>query len=156
MSSASPRQQLQLKLPVPQVTASSLCLALAAHQFDPGRELENPALENLFNNIMYCNSSFDATLFSFRPKASQMACEKEIWQKIGEGFVQEYYNQFDNTNRMALGNLYVSWFTIHFENATIHFCVHACNVNNLFFSLLMLVWHGKDHLFKEERPSQAN
>lgn len=36
-----------------------------------------------------------------------MACEKEIWQKIGEGFVQEYYNQFDNTNRMALGNLYV-------------------------------------------------
>ncbi|CAK6949301.1 hypothetical protein INR49_002509 [Scomber scombrus] len=35
-----------------------------------------------------------------------MACEKEIWQKIGEGFVQEYYNQFDNTNRVALGNLY--------------------------------------------------
>uniref|UniRef100_A0A3P8ST15 Nuclear transport factor 2, like n=1 Tax=Amphiprion percula TaxID=161767 RepID=A0A3P8ST15_AMPPE len=35
-----------------------------------------------------------------------MACEKEIWQKIGEGFVQEYYNQFDNTNRMGLGNLY--------------------------------------------------
>lgn len=38
-----------------------------------------------------------------------MACEKEIWQKIGEGFVQEYYNQFDNTNRMGLGNLYVSF-----------------------------------------------
>ncbi|KAM9340500.1 nuclear transport factor 2-like [Symphorus nematophorus] len=35
-----------------------------------------------------------------------MACEKEIWQKIGEGFVQEYYNQFDNTNRMGLINLY--------------------------------------------------
>ncbi|KAG7235585.1 hypothetical protein INR49_002509 [Caranx melampygus] len=41
-----------------------------------------------------------------RSRASHMACEKEIWQKIGEGFVQEYYNQFDNTNRMALGNLY--------------------------------------------------
>ncbi|XP_051247394.1 nuclear transport factor 2 isoform X2 [Dicentrarchus labrax] len=39
-------------------------------------------------------------------KASHMAGEKEIWQKIGEGFVQEYYNQFDNTNRMGLGNLY--------------------------------------------------
>lgn len=39
-----------------------------------------------------------------------MACEKEIWQKIGEGFVQEYYNQFDNTNRVGLGNLYVSLF----------------------------------------------
>lgn len=38
-----------------------------------------------------------------------MACEKEIWQKIGEGFVQEYYNQFDNSNRMGLGNLYVSF-----------------------------------------------
>ncbi|XP_054461416.1 nuclear transport factor 2-like [Anoplopoma fimbria] len=35
-----------------------------------------------------------------------MACEKEIWQKIGEGFVQEYYNQFDNTNRTTLGDLY--------------------------------------------------
>ncbi|KAM4550040.1 nuclear transport factor 2 [Fundulus heteroclitus] len=35
-----------------------------------------------------------------------MAAEKEIWQKIGEGFVQEYYNQFDNTNRMGLANLY--------------------------------------------------
>ncbi|MEQ2231971.1 hypothetical protein ILYODFUR_006219 [Ilyodon furcidens] len=35
-----------------------------------------------------------------------MAGEKEIWQKIGEGFVQEYYNQFDNTNRMGLANLY--------------------------------------------------
>ncbi|XP_005797441.1 nuclear transport factor 2-like [Xiphophorus maculatus] len=35
-----------------------------------------------------------------------MAGNKEIWQKIGESFVQEYYNQFDNTNRMALANLY--------------------------------------------------
>ncbi|KAM8841337.1 nuclear transport factor 2-like isoform 2-T2 [Spinachia spinachia] len=35
-----------------------------------------------------------------------MAAEKEIWQKIGEGFVQEYYNQFDNTNRTTLGDLY--------------------------------------------------
>ncbi|KAF3833922.1 hypothetical protein F7725_025126 [Dissostichus mawsoni] len=43
---------------------------------------------------------------SKKSKASQMACEKEIWQKIGEGFVQEYYNQFDNTNRTGLGNLY--------------------------------------------------
>ncbi|KAK2830415.1 hypothetical protein Q5P01_018346 [Channa striata] len=41
-----------------------------------------------------------------KSKASHMACEKEIWQKIGEGFVREYYNQFDNTNRMGLGNLY--------------------------------------------------
>ncbi|XP_010728766.1 nuclear transport factor 2-like [Larimichthys crocea] len=35
-----------------------------------------------------------------------MANEKEIWQTIGEGFVQEYYNQFDNSNRSGLGNLY--------------------------------------------------
>ncbi|XP_059206363.1 nuclear transport factor 2-like [Centropristis striata] len=35
-----------------------------------------------------------------------MAGEKQIWQKIGEGFVAEYYNQFDNTNRAGLGNLY--------------------------------------------------
>ncbi|XP_030002721.1 nuclear transport factor 2-like [Sphaeramia orbicularis] len=35
-----------------------------------------------------------------------MAGEKEIWQRIGEGFIQEYYNQFDNTNRMQLGLLY--------------------------------------------------
>ncbi|XP_036950076.1 nuclear transport factor 2-like [Acanthopagrus latus] len=35
-----------------------------------------------------------------------MACHKEIWQNIGEGFVQEYYCRFDNTNRMELGNLY--------------------------------------------------
>ncbi len=42
-----------------------------------------------------------------------MACEKEIWQKIGEGFVQAYYNQFDNTNRMELGNLYVSLLSVH-------------------------------------------
>ncbi|XP_041811467.1 nuclear transport factor 2-like isoform X2 [Chelmon rostratus] len=35
-----------------------------------------------------------------------MAGEKEIWEKIGEGFVQEYYHQFDNTNRMGLGYLY--------------------------------------------------
>lgn len=34
--------------------------------------------------------------------------EKQIWQKIGEGFIQEYYNQFDNTNRMEIANLYVS------------------------------------------------
>lgn len=40
-----------------------------------------------------------------------MACNKEIWQKIGEGFVQEYYNQFDNTNRMGLAHLYVSFAT---------------------------------------------
>ncbi|KAF6737783.1 Nuclear transport factor 2 [Oryzias melastigma] len=32
--------------------------------------------------------------------------EKQIWQKIGEGFIQEYYNQFDNTNRMEIANLY--------------------------------------------------
>ncbi|XP_068189450.1 nuclear transport factor 2-like [Antennarius striatus] len=35
-----------------------------------------------------------------------MAHEKELWQRIGESFVQEYYSQFDNTNRMGLGNLY--------------------------------------------------
>ena len=40
-----------------------------------------------------------------------MACHKEIWQNIGEGFVQEYYCRFDNTNRMELGNLYVSLFS---------------------------------------------
>ncbi|XP_068603098.1 nuclear transport factor 2-like [Brachionichthys hirsutus] len=32
--------------------------------------------------------------------------QKELWQTIGESFIQEYYNQFDNTNRMGLGNLY--------------------------------------------------
>ncbi|CAN9503941.1 unnamed protein product [Ophioblennius macclurei] len=35
-----------------------------------------------------------------------MAEQKEIWQKLGESFVQEYYNQFDNTNRLGLSNLY--------------------------------------------------
>ncbi|XP_068431699.1 nuclear transport factor 2-like [Clinocottus analis] len=35
-----------------------------------------------------------------------MACAKEIWQTIGEGFVQEYYRQFDTTNRTSLGDLY--------------------------------------------------
>lgn len=29
-------------------------------------------------------------------------------QRVGEGFVQWYYNQFDHTNRMELVNLYVS------------------------------------------------
>ncbi|XP_020563016.1 nuclear transport factor 2 [Oryzias latipes] len=38
-------------------------------------------------------------------KNSNMA-EKQIWQKIGESFIQEYYNQFDNTNRMDIANLY--------------------------------------------------
>lgn len=38
--------------------------------------------------------------------------EKEIWQKIGEGFVQAYYEQFDNTDRSTLGLLYVSLFII--------------------------------------------
>lgn len=51
--------------------------------------------------------------FVIRSRASDMACEKEIWQKIGEGFVQEYYNQFDNTDRMRLGNLYVSFFVLY-------------------------------------------
>lgn len=41
-----------------------------------------------------------------------MANEKEIWQTIGEGFVQEYYNQFDNSNRSGLGNLYVSLYRV--------------------------------------------
>ena len=41
-----------------------------------------------------------------------MACNKEVWQDIGEGFVQEYYSRFDNTNRMELGNLYVSMFIL--------------------------------------------
>ncbi|KAM9384161.1 nuclear transport factor 2-like [Pholidichthys leucotaenia] len=35
-----------------------------------------------------------------------MAGQKQVWQLLGEGFIQEYYNQFDNTNRMGLGNLY--------------------------------------------------
>ncbi|XP_071378211.1 nuclear transport factor 2-like [Centroberyx affinis] len=35
-----------------------------------------------------------------------MAVQKEIWQQIGEGFVQEYYRQFDTTDRTGLGNLY--------------------------------------------------
>ncbi|KAM3858492.1 nuclear transport factor 2-like [Diretmus argenteus] len=35
-----------------------------------------------------------------------MAVQKELWQQIGEGFVQEYYRQFDTTDRTGLGNLY--------------------------------------------------
>ncbi|XP_034016428.1 nuclear transport factor 2-like [Thalassophryne amazonica] len=35
-----------------------------------------------------------------------MATVKQIWQDIGEGFVQAYYNQFDNTDRTSLGNLF--------------------------------------------------
>lgn len=42
-----------------------------------------------------------------------MAAPKEIWQNIGESFVQQYYAEFDTTNRMGLGNLYVSWSTIY-------------------------------------------
>ncbi|XP_075995445.1 nuclear transport factor 2-like [Genypterus blacodes] len=35
-----------------------------------------------------------------------MAAPKEIWQNIGESFVQQYYAEFDTTNRTGLGNLY--------------------------------------------------
>lgn len=41
--------------------------------------------------------------------------EKQIWQKIGESFIQEYYNQFDNTNRMDIANLYVSIVLLHWH-----------------------------------------
>lgn len=58
-------------------------------------------------------AAIDETLLLYRFKASHMAGEKEIWEKIGEGFVQEYYHQFDNTNRMGLGYLYVSLFSFH-------------------------------------------
>lgn len=75
---------------------------------------------------VYCN--FDKCLHFHRSKASHMACEKEIWQKIGEGFVQEYYNQFDNTNRMGLGNLYVRLFSVHLIIACFD-KVKVCNIN---------------------------
>lgn len=39
-----------------------------------------------------------------------MASPKEIWQTIGESFVQEYYRQFDTTTRTTLGDLYVRFF----------------------------------------------
>ncbi|KAM4630788.1 nuclear transport factor 2-like [Polymixia lowei] len=35
-----------------------------------------------------------------------MAGQKEIWQQIGEGFVEEYYRRFDTTDRTGLGELY--------------------------------------------------
>ncbi|KAG7499988.1 hypothetical protein JOB18_004744 [Solea senegalensis] len=35
-----------------------------------------------------------------------MACEKEMWQTLGEEFVKVYYSQFDNTDRKGLGELY--------------------------------------------------
>ncbi|KAM9838794.1 nuclear transport factor 2-like [Aulostomus maculatus] len=49
-----------------------------------------------------------------------MACEKEIWQKIGESFVQTYYAQFDNTNRMELGNLYSDQACLTWEGTPYH------------------------------------
>ena len=49
-----------------------------------------------------------------------MACEKELWQKIGESFVLEYYNQFDNTNRMDLGNLYSNCALLTWEGTHFH------------------------------------
>ncbi len=33
--------------------------------------------------------------------------EKPIWERIGSGFVQHYYQQFD-TDRVKLAELYVS------------------------------------------------
>ncbi|XP_060948806.1 nuclear transport factor 2-like [Limanda limanda] len=47
-----------------------------------------------------------------------MASETELWQRIGEGFVQVYYTQFDTTNRMLLGDLYSSTACLTWEGTT--------------------------------------
>ncbi|XP_054619193.1 nuclear transport factor 2-like isoform X1 [Dunckerocampus dactyliophorus] len=53
-------------------------------------------------------------------KASAMQQCDNFWQKIGEGFVQVYYNQFDNTNRMDLVNLYAEGATMTWEGTFYH------------------------------------
>ncbi|XP_077599344.1 nuclear transport factor 2-like [Stigmatopora nigra] len=47
-------------------------------------------------------------------------CDNDLCQKIGEGFVQVYYNQFDNTNRMELVNLYAEGATLTWEGMVFH------------------------------------
>ncbi|XP_061681997.1 nuclear transport factor 2-like [Syngnathoides biaculeatus] len=42
-------------------------------------------------------------------------CDNDYFQKVGEDFVQWYYNQFDNTNRMELVNLYAEGATLTWE-----------------------------------------
>ncbi|XP_035476261.1 nuclear transport factor 2 [Scophthalmus maximus] len=49
-----------------------------------------------------------------------MACEKEIWQRIGEGFVQVYYTQFDSGNRLSLGELYATNACLSWEGTPFH------------------------------------
>ncbi|KAM9776451.1 nuclear transport factor 2-like isoform X2 [Syngnathus typhle] len=41
-------------------------------------------------------------------------------QRVGEGFVQWYYNQFDHTNRMELVNLYAEGATLTWEGTLFH------------------------------------
>lgn len=75
--------------------------------------IHKPKCQHYFSNqpvIYYCHVMKRLFLF-YRSTAAHMSCP--IWETIGRGFVQEYYNQFDNTNRMGLGNLYVSMFSDH-------------------------------------------
>lgn len=94
------------------------------------------------------DATLDATLLLCRSKASPMAAEKEIWQKIGEGFVQEYYNQFDNTNRTTLGDLYVSCFSARMTNQP-NFITLDTHVEVAVFSTITLyafhVIEGEQH-----------
>ncbi|XP_072303250.1 nuclear transport factor 2-like [Eucyclogobius newberryi] len=46
--------------------------------------------------------------------------EKEIWVKIGQDFVQAYYQQFDNTDRSTLGSLYSDGACLTWEGQPFH------------------------------------
>ncbi|XP_047460320.1 nuclear transport factor 2-like [Mugil cephalus] len=74
-----------------------------------------------------------------------MAGGKEVWRTIGEGFVQQYYNQFDNTNRMEICNLYSADACLTWEGSFFHGReAIAGKLVNLPFSRIKHIITGQD------------